>query len=358
VNSQGPGSGRGHDPTTVERVSGGIIGLVIGWILGSVLTIIPAVGALDPLPWLLGGAIGLLYGAGSPPRFTRMRGGLPEAVAGEPAPIGALAAVTIRDLERPTLLAMLIAGVVAIGSIPLGWAIYSVLGIRPSLTVLGILATLGLLAAMACMAFLPALLLDPTRRSALAAHTWLGAREFQRALGSRNAVRGFPTTAEAIGPWIASHPETDANREVHVELHLMRRDWAAARAAIGRLADTSPRDRFNREILDSMLRYQMNGDGDDRGARSAADAIPPGPEAVEARVALATLEARRMLPDGDWRRPLVEARRLIPEGDATILVRDHGAVGFGMLLRVGWPVLALVLIMTLILGPMVDGGPR
>jgi hypothetical protein len=69
----------------------------------------------------------------------------------------------------------------------------------------------------------------------------------------------------------------------------------------------------------------------------------------------ATLEARRRLPDGDWPPPLVEARRLIPESDTTILLRDHGAVSFMMLLRAGWSILALLLIMTLILGPMVDG---
>jgi len=352
----GPGtSNQAHGPTIVERASGATIGLVTGWILGSILAVIPVVGALEPLPWVAGGAIGGAYGALSPPRFARMRVPLPEAVAGEPAPIGALAAVTIRDLERPTAVAMGIAAIIAIGSVPLGWAVYSVLGVRPSLTLLGFLGVLALALAMACMAFLPSLLLDSAKRAALAAHAWLGARETARAFGSRNAVRGLPTTKEAIGPWIASHPEADANREVHVELQLMRGDWEAARAAIERLPHASPRDRFTREMLDAMLRYQMSGDADDRAARSAADAIPPGIDAVEARLALATLEARRRLPGGDWREPLVAARRLIPESDTTILLRDHGAVTFSVLLRVGWPILALLLLMTLLIGPMVDG---
>ena len=338
----------------VERASGATIGLVLGGILGSILSIIPAIRGLDPLPWIVGGAIGAVYGAWSPPRFARMRVPLPEAVGGQPAPIGALAAVTIRDLERPTTIAMVIAALIAIGSLPLGWWIYSLVGARPSLTLLGLLGVASLALAMACMAFLPALLLDPAKRAALAAHAWLGSREFERAFGSTNAIRGFPTTPEAIGPWIASHPETDANREAHVELHLMRGDWDAARTAIERLPDTSPRDRFTRDLLDAMLRYQMTGDADDSAARLAVDAIPPGPDAVEARVALATLEARRRLPHGDWREPLVEARRVIPESDTVILLRDHGAVLFGTLLRVGWPILALLLIMTLVLGPMVD----
>jgi len=45
------------------------------------------------------------------------------------------------------------------------------------------------------------------------------------------------------------------------------------------------------------------------------------------------------------------------EGDRTILLRDHGAVGFTMLLRFGWPILALLLILALLIGPMVDGWP-
>jgi hypothetical protein len=341
-------------PTMVERASGATIGLVLGGILGSILSIIPAVASLDPLPWIVGGAIGAVYGAWSPPRFARVRIPLPEAVAGQPAPIGALGAVTIRDLERPTTVAMVIAAVIAIGSLPLGWWIYSLVDARPSLTLLGLLGVASLALAMACMAFLPAFLLDPGKRAALVAHAWLGARETVRAFGSRNAIRDFPTTPDAIGPWLASHPETDASREAHVELHLMRGDWDAARATIERLPDASPRDRFTRELQDAMLRYQMSGDADDGAARSAANAISRGPDAIEARVALATLEARRRLPDGDWHEPLAEARRLIPESDTAILLRDHGAVLFGMLLRAGWPILALLVIMTLVIGPMVD----
>ncbi len=349
-----PASHQARGPSIVERATGGTVGLVTGWILGSILSVVPAVGALHPLPWLVGGAIGLGYGAVSPPRFVRIRVPMPEAVAGEPAPIGALAAVTIRDLARPTAVAMAIAAIIAIGSLPLGWAVYSVLVVRPSPTLLGFLGVLSLALAMACMAFLPALLLDPARRAALAAHTWLGAREVARAFGSRIAVRGLPTRKEAIGPWLASNPETDATREVHVELHLMRGDWEAARAAIDRLPDASPRDRFTRETMTAMLHYQMGDDLDVRAALSAADALPPGPDAIEARISLATLEARRRLPGDDWREPLSEARRLIPESDTRILLRDHGAVSFGLLLRLGWPLLALLLVLTLVIGPTVD----
>ena len=71
---------------------------------------------------------------------------------------------------------------------------------------------------MVCVAFLPGLLLAREKRAALAAHAWLGAREIRRALGSTSAVRHMPTSLETIGPWLAANPETDANREAHVEL--------------------------------------------------------------------------------------------------------------------------------------------
>ncbi len=345
-------------PTLTERAAGATTGLVLGAILGSVLSVIPAVRALDPLPWLAGAVIGMVYGAWTPPRFVRARAPLPEAVAGQPAPIGSLATVTVRDLERPTVVAMAIGAVIAVGSLPLAWGAYSLLDVRPSLTLLGLIGVVALLVAMACVAFLPGLLLAPEKRAALVAHMWLGAREVRRALGSTYAARHLPTTPEAIGPWLAANPETDANREAHVELHLMRRDWDAARAAIERMPDASPRDRFAREMSGAMLRFHRDADPDVTAARAAADALPPGPEAVEAQVALATLEARRRLPDGDWREPLVTARRLIPESDTTILLRDHGSVLFRMLLRVGWPILALLLLMTLLAGPMVDSAPR
>jgi hypothetical protein len=224
--------------------------------------------------------------------------------------------------------------------------------------VLGLVGVGSLVVAMACMAFLPGLVLPPEKRAALAAHAWLGAREVTRAFGSRDAARHLPTAPEAIGPWITANPETDANREAHVELHLMRRDWDAARAAIERMPDASPRDRFAREMSAAMLRFHRDGDVDVTAARAAAAALPRGTDAVEARIALATLEARSRLPDGDWREPLVAARRFIPESDTAILVRDHGAVLFRMLLRLGWPILALLVVLTLLLGPTVDSAAR
>ena len=344
-------------PTLLERVSGGTIGLVLGSIVGSLFAVVPAIGALGSLPWLLGGLIGAVAGAARPPRYARIRLPMPEAVPGEPVPIGALGAAGVRDLERPTAAVLVIGGVVAIGAIPLALGVYALVGARPSLIVIGVVAVLGLLAAIACFAALPPLLLPPRERAAFAATVWLGAREFTRALGSPHAVRGFPTSADAIGPWISANPETDATREIHVELHLMRGDWEAARAAIERMPGATPTERFDRELLTAMLEYQMTGTADDLAARAAIDVIPAGAESVEARVALATFDARRRLPAADWRQPLLDVRGLIPESDRTILVRDHGVVTFRLLLRSAWPILAVLAAMVLVIGMMVDRAP-
>lgn len=50
-------------------------------------------------------------------------------------------------------------------------------------------------------------------------------------------------------------------------------------------------------------------------------------------------------------------RPLIPESDWTILVRDHGAVTFRLLLRSAWPILAVPAAMILVIGMMVDRAP-
>jgi hypothetical protein len=344
-------------PTLVERVSGGTIGLVLGFIVGSLFAVVPAIGALGSVPWLVGGVVGAAVGAARPPRYARMRLPLPEAVPGAPVPIGALGAAGVRDLQRPTAVVMVIASAVAIGAIPLALGAYSLAGARPSLIVIGIVAVLALVAAIACFAVLPPLLLPPRERAAFAATVWLGAREFTRALGSPHAVRGFPTSAEAIGPWIAANPETDATREIHVELHLKRGDWEAARAAIDRMPAVTPKERFDRSLLTAILDYQATGAADEQPTRAAIEDIPDGADAVEARVALATFDARRRLPAADWREPLLEVRPLIPDSDRTILVRDHGAVTLRLLLRSAWPILAILAAMVLVTGMTVDRPP-
>lgn len=342
-------------PSRTERASGAIVGGVVGAILASFASIIPAVAELGSWSVVIGGVGGFVYGALRPPRFSRVPFRLPEAVPGEPAPIGALGAATVQDLEGPTTTALVIGAVVGIGAIPLAWWIYSTLSVQPSMTVLGLIGVAGFIAAMACTTFLPGLLLPARPRAALAAHVWLAARDLRRSFGSPDAVRDIPVVPTEVPAWLAAHAETDATREVIVELHLMASDWDAARRAIDRMPQAAPRQRFVATILGAMLDYQSGTPVDDRAVREAVEAMPDGVEAVEAAVAMAAFDARRALPDGDWREPLVRARRLIPEGDVPILLRDFGAVNFRTVLRKVWPILALLVVLALGLGLTIDG---
>ena len=279
---------------------------------------------------------------------------LPSAESGTPAPIGALARATVRDLERPVIIAMVIGLIAGIASIPAALGVYAVLGQRPSLVVIGLAGMCGYLVAILIMAMLPAFLLPRGPRAALATHLWLGAREFERALGSRHAARSFPTTPDDMEAWLRSHPETDATRGLHVEMHLMREDLAAASAAIGRLTQDTAAQRFERALLAAMVEYQSTGIADVREARDALQSIDDPRERSEATVALAVFESRRQLPDGDWRDPLLRARPSIPETDTAILVRDFGWVNFVTLLRRTWILLALLLVLALGVGIPVD----
>jgi hypothetical protein len=342
-------------PSSTERASGAVVGGVVGAILASFASIIPAVAELGWWPVVIGGVGGLVYGALRPPRFTRVPFRLPEAVPGEPVPIGALGAATVRDLEGPTTTALVIGAVVGVGALPLAWWIYSALAVPPSMTVLGLIGVAGFVAALACTTFLPGLLLSARARTALVAHVWLAARDLRRSFGSPDAVRDIPVVPSEVPGWLASHPETDANREVIVEVHLLGSDWDAARRAIDRMPRAAPRERFVATILRAMLDYQRGAPVDDRAVRDAVEAVPDGVEAVEAAVAVAAFDARRALPDGDWREPLVRARRLIPEGDLPILLRDFGAVNFRTVLRRVWPMLAFLVVLALVLGLTVDG---
>jgi hypothetical protein len=342
-------------PSSAERVSGAIVGGVVGALLASFASTVPPISELGWWPVIIGGLAGVLYGALRPPRMTRLGLRLPEAVPGQPAPIGALGAATIRDLEGPTTTALIIGAVVGVGALPLAWSVYSAIGAQPSMTVLGLIGVAGFVAAVACTTFLPGLLLSGRPRAALTAHVWLGARELRRAFGSPHTARGFPIVPEDVPRWVAAHPETDATREVLAEMLLLASDWDAARETIERIPQSSPRDRFTAAILRAMLDYQRGAAVDDRALTDAQTEVPDGPEAVEAAVAVAAFQARRALPEGDWREPLVRARGLIPEGDVAILVRDFGAVNFRTVLRKLWPILAFLVVLALMLGLTVDG---
>jgi len=92
----------------------------------------------------------------------------------------------------------------------------------------------------------------------------------------------------------------------------------------------------------------------DRAAEAAMEAMTDELERTEALIALATFRARRLLPHGDWRAPLVEAAALLPEPEWRVLLRDTGLVAFALLAKRLWLVIASLLVLTLLLGLQVD----
>jgi len=317
--------------------------------------VIPATAELGPAAATLASVGGAAYGLVRPPTLLRGRTPLPRAIPGAPAPLGSLGVALGRDLEAPIAASIVVAAIVGIGPLASALALVSWTDARPSMLLLGFVAVASFAAAVATLAALPPFLLRGTKRAAFVAHSWLGARETARSLGSRHAAArlvGLPDTAT---DWIAGHPEDDRNRPLHAELHLMRGDLAAAAATIERLPRRTPQERFDRAMLEAVLSYQTTGQVDEDALRAAADAMPPGPQAVEAEVALAAFEARRRLPGGDWRRPLAAARAAIAESDVAILVRDFAAVTLGLLMRRTWPIAVGLVLTVVVIGLVVDG---
>jgi hypothetical protein len=324
-------------------VSGGILGFVAGSLVGSLVPAWLGYEVDDLVAFVVFGGLGIVIGALRPPRVGRLAGPeLPRAEAGLPTPVGALGAEFARALEGPTASALMIGAVVALMAVPVGWVVYLATGITPSLLVLGIVAVGGFVACLAIIAFLPAFLLPPATRTAMVVEVWLGAREFARIFGSRRPLGDIPIRPDEVGPWLASQPETPESLEGRVELLMMANEFEAARAALDRMPDQTPPERYRRAVLASTLRYQVSGEVDDSEARTIAEAMPPGADRVEALAGLAIFEARRRLPGNDWREPLLAVRGQIPEGDTRILLRDNGRAGFELLLRKTWPVLALI----------------
>lgn len=345
----------------VDRIVGGALGFSIGAAIGCIARLVPGVTLLDPVSsTLLGGVIGSLVGVALPPTIKRPE--LPvltTAMPGTPVPVIALGREGGRALDRPTANAFVLGVAIGIGALPVGVVVHLLLGIRPSIAVFGIIAIAGFGAAIACVSFLPPLLLPKPTRSALAASLWLGGREFERSFGSRLAVAGFPVRPEEVAPWVSRHPETEESRQGHAELHLIAGDWEAARSTLERMPERTPRERFDRRILESILRYQLTGEADETAAREAMAAIPPGTDRIEAEVGLAIFAARRRLPDGDWRQPLVDVRHLIPGSDAALLLRDPGWVLFMLIARQTWPIFVLLVAITIggvVLSMLLGGG--
>jgi hypothetical protein len=187
--------------------------------------------------------------------------------------------------------------------------------------------------AVAVIAFLPPLLLRGADRDAVAVHSWLGAREVRRVLGRASRAAELMGTPDAARRWLEQTAPTDEFRPIRFEALLIVGRFDEARTEAEALPDQTPLESYRRSEAIAIADDQAGLPFDEARLREAVAAIPPGMDRTEASVSLAVTLARRALPHGDWRRPLLEVRNLLPESDAVLLTRDFGLTIFDLLAR-------------------------
>ncbi|HEX5147825.1 MAG TPA: hypothetical protein VFW02_02005 [Candidatus Limnocylindrales bacterium] len=217
-----------------------------------------------------------------------------------------------------------------------------------ALLILGVLCWAIFVLAVAVVAILPPLLLPRRDRAVFAAHSWIGAREVRRAFGRAARVIDLPADAESAELWLARNPATDRNRFVRVDAHLLAGHVDDARIETELLPERSPLEAYRKDEARALLADQTGGTVDEDALRAAVASLPAGIDRTEAAVSLAVFRARRALPDGDWRAPLLEARPAIPGSDVRVLVADFGLPAFEILVRkVVLPFTALLVVIGL-----------
>jgi hypothetical protein len=252
------------------------------------------------------------------------------ADAGGPsAPVIGSLGMVIADLQsgpfvRVTAITLGVAIVGAAVSFPsIGSGLADAIGPAATIWVLAAIAIAIVAVASLVVAVLPSFLLAGPDREATAVHTWVGAREVRRVLGSASAAIGVPTSPAEAAAWLEANPSTERLRPIRIEALLMTRRFDEARLEAGRLPIATPLDRYRRIEADALIADQAGESVDERELREAVAAIPRGVDRAEAAASMAIILARRALPDGDWRGRLLEARPLIAEPTRTILLRDH-----------------------------------
>ena len=297
-------------------VAGTALPVAVGWglvavnILGDPEPALPS----DVIPWL-GGALAI----GGFGLITALRGDPPapppaiDAPAGQPGSraLGSIAAA----IREPAMIgpfglpevAMLIAFV---GT----WIVVPLLLPRGAglLVELGVPSVIGAL--LATEAYIRAM--PPRSRRAFEAFSWLGEWELARA---RATVGGLPSSPEDAEAWLASHPTgTITNLDelpIRVEILLLAGRIDDARSAIERLPTITPSDRFERAALVDLVDWRSGGPGDVAAMEAAAEEVHPrdGDERLRADVTIAVAKVRRRMADGraaagDAAQPLLDVR--------------------------------------------------
>jgi hypothetical protein len=267
----------------------------------------------------------------------------PTVTPGKPAPIGALGQALVQVLAPIQTAVLVITLVVTFGLLFLAMtadafldavtALGERIGTGPAIVVAAILAAGFFTAAVAVIAFLPPLLLRGADREVMAVHSWIGAREVRRVLGRASRAAQLIGTPEAARRWLEVTPPSDEVRPIRFEALLIAGRFDEARIEADALPQRTPLESYRRLEALAMVDDQTGLPFEEERLREAVAAIPAGVDRTEADVSLAVTLARRALPDGDWRAPLLEVRDLLPESDFVLLTRDFGLTIFDLLAR-------------------------
>lgn len=234
-----------------------------------------------------------------------------------------------------TLVVTTVVAIVATATLipPLALPLGDAFGTPLALLILGILCWAVFVLAVALMAILPPLLLPRRDRAVFAAHSWIGAREVRRVLGHATRTTGLPSDARSAEAWLARNPVTDRIGTVRVDALVMAGRFDDARREAERLPEASPLEAYRKAEAIALIADQSGGTVDEKALRDAVAAVPAGLDRTEAAASLAVFRARRALPNGDWRAPLLEVRPAIPGSDLRVLLIDFGLPIFQILVR-------------------------
>ncbi|MFL5777344.1 MAG: hypothetical protein ACJ761_00245 [Chloroflexota bacterium] len=271
-----------------------------------------------------------------------------------PSPrVGSLGRALGQAVTRYTGAGFVVAALMVLGGalviLPLAETLADVAGRTITLWIIALLLIALFWGAVAAVVLVPPFLLGAADRRALVVHSWIGAREVRRVLGSASRVAEIPTTPAAAAEWLDRTPDTDSLRPLRFEMAVMAGRYDQARETLTRLPASTPLDRYRQREGEALVDDQEHGIVDLGAVRAALSEVD-GPDAAEAAASFAIFDARRHVDDGTWRERLGAVRPLIREGDVRILVRDHGRPLLEVLeRRAVRPLALLILAMTAVL---------
>ena len=260
-----------------------------------------------------------------------------------PAPIGSLGRAFVSVLAPIQTSVLVVTLVVTFGLLfliaiadPFHQLVMQVgesIGAAPAIWLFAILAGALLCLDCAVVALVPPLLLRGEDRDAFAVHNWIGAREVRRAFGRASRAADVMGTPEAARRWLEQTEPTEELRPIRFEALMIIGRFEEARTEALAMLQRTPLESYRRVEALAIVDDQTGLPFDEVRLRQTIAAIAPGIDRTEATVSLAVTMARRALPDGDWRAPIVAVRGLLPESDALLLTRDFGLTIFDILAR-------------------------